>query len=353
MADKVVAFFQSKDRAEQARDELRNAGFDRNDTKIFSGEGPGFWREMKEAFGFADAEDQYLYEEAARRGAVALLVDLDDADSPGAQPAVQILQKYGPMDLDVQAQQWRQQGWTGRSSGAGTTTATATTGSTAAATARTQQQTTTAANQTQTRATAAQGQTLAAGQQQAIPVVEEQLQVGKRAVQRGGLRVYSRVTERPVEENVTLRQERAVVERRPVDRPLTDADRNAFQERSVEGTERSEEAVVGKQARVVEEVVVGKQVEERNQTVRDTVRRTDVEVEKLNPDQTTGRGTGSTFEADNYVTELYRDQRFAGRDWSTVENDVRADYTRRYPGTAWEHVKDSISRGWQKLKAKV
>ncbi|HEV2880312.1 MAG TPA: YsnF/AvaK domain-containing protein [Pyrinomonadaceae bacterium] len=119
-----------------------------------------------------------------------------------------------------------------------------------------------------------------------IPVVEEELQVGKREVERGGVRVESRVEETPVAQEVQLREERVHVERRPVDRPVTNAD-EAFREGTIEVTERAEEAVVGKTARVVEEVVVGKQVEERTETVRDTLRRTDVEVQEVDTKNTT------------------------------------------------------------------
>jgi stress response protein YsnF len=56
-----------------------------------------------------------------------------------------------------------------------------------------------------------------------VPVVREELQVGKRTVQRG-VRVYSRVVEEPVEEKVRIRQERARVDRIPADRPATEAD---------------------------------------------------------------------------------------------------------------------------------
>ena len=38
-----------------------------------------------------------------------------------------------------------------------------------------------------------------------------------------------------------------------------------------------------KQARVVGEVTVGKRVEEREETVKDTVRRSEVEVEEIKP----------------------------------------------------------------------
>jgi uncharacterized protein (TIGR02271 family) len=330
MSDKIVAFYASKDQAERVRDDLRSAGYDRDDVRIFTPEGPGFWRDLKEAFGFADEQDRYLYEEAARRGAVALLVDLDDADAPNSQTAVTILQRHNPMDLDVQAQQWREQGWQGYTAQAdsdeGVTTANV------QATAGQQQQ-----------RPAATAQQVNQGEQ-VLPVVEEDVKIGKRAVQRGGLRVYSKVTERPVEEEVELRQERATIERRPTDRPLGDTDR-AFQERTIEVTERSEEPVVSKEARVVEEVVVGKEVEQRTQTVRETARRTDVEVEKLNPDN-------AQF-ADSFVSELSRDQRYQGRDWNDVEPHARTAFEQRYPGSRWEQFKDSIRSGYQRMRSKV
>jgi stress response protein YsnF len=86
------------------------------------------------------------------------------------------------------------------------------------------------------------------------------------------------VVETPVEEQVTLREERVAVERRPADRALGDAD-EAFQERTIEAEERSEEAVVSKEVRVTEEVVIRKEAEQRTETVSDTVRETKVEVE--------------------------------------------------------------------------
>ena len=65
-----------------------------------------------------------------------------------------------------------------------------------------------------------------------------------------------------MQEQVTLREEHVKVERRPVDRPIAAGD-DAFRERTVEATESAEEAVVSKEARVKEEVVVRKQAEER------------------------------------------------------------------------------------------
>ena len=140
-----------------------------------------------------------------------------------------------------------------------------------------------------------------------IPVVEEELQVGTRQVRRGGVRLYTRVTERPVEETVRLRDETVHVERHPVDRPATEADFAAAREGTVEVTETDEEAVVRKQARVVEEVVVGKAVEEHTETVRDTVRRTEVEVEPLGADHGRAAHGFDTYEADfrrHYTTSF-------------------------------------------------
>ncbi len=114
----------------------------------------------------------------------------------------------------------------------------------------------------------------------AIPIVEEELSVGKRTVDAGGVRVYRRVVEIPVEESVNLREEHVNVDRRFVDRPATDADL-AFGDRTIELTETAEEAVVGKSARVVEEVVVGKSATEHTETISDTVRRTEVDVEEV------------------------------------------------------------------------
>ena len=101
----------------------------------------------------------------------------------------------------------------------------------------------------------------------------------KREVGRGGVRVRSYVTETPVHEQIRLRQERVNVERRPVDRATDDLGADAFKERTIELNETSEQAVVSKEARVTEELRIHKDVEQRTQTISDTVRRTEVEVE--------------------------------------------------------------------------
>jgi len=103
-----------------------------------------------------------------------------------------------------------------------------------------------------------------------------------RKVVRGGVRVSSHVVERPVEEKVRLREEHVEAERERVDRRLSPEEAEAaFKERTVEMTETAEEAEVRKEARVVEQVSLEKRAEEHTATVRDKVRRTEVEVEEL------------------------------------------------------------------------
>jgi uncharacterized protein (TIGR02271 family) len=207
-----------------------------------------------------------------------------------------------------------------------------------------------------------------------IPVVEETLQVGTREVERGGVRVYSHVTEQPVEQQVHLRDERVTVERRPVDRPASERDLAAFEEGTIEVTETHEEPVVRKQARVVEEVVIGKDVEEHTETVRDTVRRTEVDVEAKRAEATTHTRDFAAYEHDfrthatsafahrgqayehwapayRYGYTLAGDPRYTGRDWPAIEADARRDWEQQHRGT-WEEMKDAIRYAWDKVRGR-
>jgi len=112
-------------------------------------------------------------------------------------------------------------------------------------------------------------------------VIEEELEIGK-STTTGGKRLKTEITEREVEETVSLREETVDVERNRVDRTIKpeEADK-AFQERTIEMTETKEKPVISKQAHVVEEVSLNKQSSEREETVGGTVRRQDVKVEEI------------------------------------------------------------------------
>jgi uncharacterized protein (TIGR02271 family) len=207
-----------------------------------------------------------------------------------------------------------------------------------------------------------------------IPVVEEELQVGTRHVERGGVKIYSHVTEQPVEQEVHLRDERVTVERRPVDRPATERDLAAFKEGTIEVTETHEEPVVSKQARVVEEVVIDKEASQRTQTVRDTVRRTEVDVEPVETQPTPRARDFAAYEPEfrthydtafaprgspydrwapayRYGYDMATDPRYRDRDWTAVETDARRDWEQRHRGT-WEEMKDAIRYAWDKVRGR-
>jgi uncharacterized protein (TIGR02271 family) len=274
MDQSVVAVFDKREDAEKALDALLAEGFMSSDARITSAERSGgsltagttsasrdddsLGDKIARFFGFEDDYEE-TYSEAVRRGHYVLQVDATDEED--ATRARNVIMLFDPVDIDERSAEWRQSGWMPGTS-AGTAEGLAATG-------------------------AGSGPT----DQGAIPIAEERLEVGKREVQTGGVRVVSRVVRKPVEAEVSLREERATVTRHPVDRAVTDADR-AFQEQSIEVRESAEEAVVGKTAHVVEEVRVGKETDARQETIRDTVRKTEVDVEQIGDDRagTAGRG---------------------------------------------------------------
>ncbi len=199
-----------------------------------------------------------------------------------------------------------------------------------------------------------------------VPVVQEELQVGKRSVQRGGVRIYSRVIEQPVQQDVQLHEENVTIERRPVDRPLFEADRAGLRDQTIEFTGMAEEPVINKQARVVEEVRVGKEATERTQTVRDTVRRTEVETENLGGSRGTDftddfrrdfksnyGSSGATYEsyapAYDYGYRMASDTHYKGHSWNDVESTLKTDYLRENPNSTWDQAKGAIRYGWEKV----
>src|SRR5262249_18639629 len=104
-----------------------------------------------------------------------------------------------------------------------------------------------------------------------LEVIEEDLAVGKEQVERGRMRIYNVVTEKEVAQNVTLKDETLRVQRRPVNRAV-EINPDLFRARSFEMVEMDEIAQVRKTARVVEEVTLGKDVVDRIETIKDTLR---------------------------------------------------------------------------------
>jgi len=240
-------------------------------------------------------DDAHTYAEGLRRGGTLVTVEAGDHR---ADRAVAVMRGSGAVEIDKRAAEWRDGGWRGFAE-TETLRPHVTPGLEAGAAGGAARGSEVTAEHEPVRgrplAGARPGET--AGDEfavpppeVAIPVINEELEVGKREVERGGVRVQKRVSETPVEEDVTLREEHVNVDRRPVDYTFHGSEAEAFQESVVEIREAYEELILNKKARVVEEIVINKDVDERTETVRETLRKTEVDVEPLEPGRARGAG---------------------------------------------------------------
>ncbi|HLH05395.1 MAG TPA: DUF2382 domain-containing protein [Bryobacteraceae bacterium] len=375
----IVAVYDNAGDARAAVDELKSAGFGSDRIYVSSEAGAettsapqhthhegGIKGWFKSLFGSEEHEHVRGYQTAVDAGRTIVSVDVADAN---VDRVSDILNRYSPIDVHSED--------IGSAKGVATS------------------------NVYDSGYQGSESDRLNAREELGLPVVEEDLKIGKRTVQRGGVRVYSRFSEKPVEEDVRLREEHVRVDRQPVNRPATEADFRSGRDQVIEVAEYAEEPVVAKEARVVEEVRVSKDATERTQRVSDTVRRSDVEVENLNAsnlnasntnvgnagrDDYRSSDTGTTAAARSattgvndydtdyrrhfaatypvgdyedyapayrYGSEVANDPRYRGRSYDEIEPELRQDYARRYPNSAWERMKDSIRYGWDKVTGKA
>lgn len=262
MAQTVVGFFDDASEAREAVDRLLQKGFTRDNVDMTQNSGTqntsyvedrsrdndsesGITRFFKSLFG-GDDDEADRYSRVAQNSTSIVTVHAQSKEE--AERAADVLDECGAINVDERAAQYS------NTSGRRTD---------------------------ESMSREAMGNREAGNRREtSIPRVEENLEVGKRTEERGGVRVRSRIVERPVEEHVRLREEHVNVERTPVNRPISGDEASRLQDRDIELTERAEVPVVNKQARVVEEVKVTKDVEERDEAIRDTVRNTEVDVQK-------------------------------------------------------------------------
>lgn len=277
MSRTITALYDSRSEAEAASARLTSADIDAGNVRIvdqagtgFSGSsgssssasaGGGIWSSLKNMS--IPHEDRHTYEEAMRRGAALLCVSVDDANT---DRAIDLLDQTGSVDVDQREKSWKSEGWAGYSPASTSRASSADLGPSGGL------------------AAAATGTAIGNNtQEERIQLAEEELHVSKREVNRGGARIRSYVVEKPVSEQVSLREEHLHVERHPVDSSTgtrTADTGKLFQERTYEMTETAEEAVVEKQARVTEEIVVSKTADQRTETISDTLRKTEVEIDQ-------------------------------------------------------------------------
>lgn len=289
MSQVLVGVFDSFDEADQAVVRLEQAGIARSDMEVHAsnslgntidteggdgtlsgsgrhvvsdstvandGDGVGVISRIEHFFsnmfgGEEHPEEVGHYKEAIRRGGALLAVTV--VDEAHVALVRSTLHEAGAFDVDERVAHWKSNGYTGYDA--------------------------TTQPYTEDEVTA---------DRQAFSIVRESLDVGKREVPTGGVRVYSRVTETPVTESVNLREEHATIERRPVDRIATAEDLKGG---SIEIQETAEHAVVAKTAHVIEEVVVGRESSERTETINETLRGNEVEVERIEGDTASLKAT--------------------------------------------------------------
>ena len=275
MAQTVIGIFDYTSEAQEAVNYLVNNGFSKSDIDLSSrgsetegtsssatssadyddntsGGVSGFFSNL---FGSGDEADKYTT--VGRKGSI---VTVHAKSSQEAEQAAKILDNYGAVDVNERAEQYR--------------SGIATTGT----------------------------DSLRTNDADSIKIIEEKMQVGKREVETGGVRLRSRIVEQAVQENVRLRSERVRVERTNVSRPATEADLANFKDATIEMTEHAEVPVVGKEAYVTGEVSLGKEVQENTETVQGTVRKTEVDTENFTDEGSklstgtniTGTGTTNT-----------------------------------------------------------
>src|SRR5271156_1834714 len=255
--EKIVTLFDTAQHAEVAKSNLAKAGFLTDDMSIVSGaelpksgnalREPGLWHRL--FGGEIEQHEAEVYSKAVENGGVVLTVRADDAEVP---KAMGILNQHNMVDVQERA---LQHGLLEDHEAVPVAPAVA----------------------AAIPATPLMGDV---SKEQVLRLAEEQLEVGKKLVEQGTTRIRRFVTEKPVEASVTLHEEHAEVVRRAVTDPsyVQDID---WSDQTIEVLETAEQAVVSKSSHIAEEVVVGKTGSDHVETVRDTVRRQQVEVERV------------------------------------------------------------------------
>jgi uncharacterized protein (TIGR02271 family) len=260
--EKIVTLFDTADHAQAAETNLQHAGFHDDEISIVGGKDlpksdaalrePGLWHRL--FGGDIEQHEATVYAKAVESGGVVLTLRAAREDVP---KAMAILNQHNLVDVKDRAVD------TGVISKESAATIAAPAAAAVAA-----------------AALPARPVTSDLGKDQVLRLAEEHLEVGKRLVEQGTTRIRRFVTEKPVAENVTLHEEHAEVVRRAVSDPnyVKDID---WSDSTIEVLETAEEAVVSKSSRIAEEVVVGKTGSDHVETVHDTVRRQQVEVERV------------------------------------------------------------------------
>lgn len=252
--EKVVTLFDTAEHAEAARRNLEKAGFSANDISVVGKLGlpgdastlrrPGLWQKL---FG-RDIEEHEarVYGKTVEAGGVVLTLRTPDSQ---LSKAMGILNQHNVVDVRSRA---IESGYLAKDA---------------------------VAEPAPPIPMPAKPLTTDIGKGEVLRLAEEQIEVGKRLVTEGTTRIRRFVVQKPVEAQVTLHEEHVEIVRRAVADPsyVKDID---WSDRTIEIVETIEQPVVSKSTHIAEEVLIGKKGTDRVETVKDTVRRQQVEVER-------------------------------------------------------------------------
>lgn len=334
MQHTLVAVFDNRSDAQKAMDDLLASGFNRSDLRLSEGGtqtgttasgtrpredesmGDSIKHFFSDLFGSDRSHRMEQYSEALSRGHYVLTVTAPN--EPEVERAADLVERYGPVDIDERSSAWSAVSTAGTTAGMGA----------GSKSLGAQQQSASMSRQsTQDPAQASTGGSMqyADTASHSIPVVQEELKLGKREVQRGGARIYSHVVETPVDDSVNLREEHVTVQRRAIDKLVDPAEVPAFQEQSFDMREVD--------------------VEQLSDTGDDDDYRRHWSGNYAS--------SGKTYEeyapAYRYGSEMRRSALYRGRPFDDVETDLRADWARTHPGSAWENFKAAVRHGWDRM----
>ncbi len=356
MAKTIVGLYDDRATAHRVVEELEDRGFGEDHLRYAShekGERSSYEVDVKKGatpdaltgYGVPKDESEF-YAEAVRRGGALVIARVHDQD---AEVAADIMARHNPVRYEDRYAAYKEEGFTGYEESK-------------------------PYDQDKIREERAR---YADEAKSRFEEIEEQLKIGKREVVRGGVRVHKYVDTDVVEETLRLRDEEIHVDRERVDRKLTPEEADAaFREDTIEMVERDEEAVVEKEARVTGEVAVGKEVHEREQQVGGEVRKTRVEVEETGGTRGTSavkwvdvepnfrehyKGNYAKAGADyktyepayRYGYEAALDDRYRGRDYNTVEKDLRKGYVHSHDEGMWDKTKDAVRHAYNSVRRAV
>ncbi|SFO51271.1 conserved domain-containing protein [Candidatus Pantoea varia] len=271
----IVTMFSNISLAEGAKRNLIKAGFLDDDIDIISGdrlrtEGhearhPGFWQRL---FGNTLEEDQAeVYEDAMRTGGVVLSLRADEDALPRALGILDAHEELTERSAAVPDEYTDGDGLTASASG------------TIPDNAPVDLLHTDPAHRVAGRSALTGDES----DEDVLRLAEERLEVGKRLVSEGSTRVRRYTVTDQVTENVSLHEQHAEIFRRPVSETGSSTHVD-WSEKTVEVEETHEQPVINKTAQIIEEVVLRKEASDRVETINDSVRRQEVDIDLASTD---------------------------------------------------------------------